>query len=327
MPVTDIQTDPENLTMTLVADFAAPVARLWQAFTTPEQLNRFFGPPTWPATFTEFDLRPGGHARYHMTGPRGETAAGQWEFLEVTPNERFTVLDQFTDDDGNVQTELPQMRVTYEFSEHESGSRLTNTTLFESVEALEQVINMGAIEGTKLAFNQLDAVLQDLREFAEGKGTTLEILGETLVRITRLVRGPRHLVWRAYLEPELMRQWALGPDGWEMTICENDPTVGGSYRNAWAPTGDTEGEAFGFEGETLLIEPEHRLVTTERMTGIDGVENVNDLHLHEEDGVTLLTLLIEYPSEEIRDSILATGMIDGMEASYKRLEAVLGAPR
>lgn len=323
MPVTDITTDVERLTMTLVADFAAPVERLWHAFTQIEQLNRFFGPPTWPAKFESLEMHPGGRARYKMTGPKGETAAGAWEFLEVNEGQSFTVLDQFTDDDGNVQTELPQMRVTYQFDATDTGSRLTNTTYFTSPEALEEVIAMGAIEGTKLAFNQLDVVLKELREFAQGRGTELEKLSDTLVRITRVINGPKQLVWRAYTEPELIRQWMLGPDGWRMTACENELRAGGNYHNAWAPEEGTEGQAFGFEGENLLVVPEERIVTTERMTGVPDVENVNDLHLYEENGVTLMTLLVEYPSVEARDNMIATGMVDGMEASYARLEGLL----
>ncbi|WP_328743675.1 MULTISPECIES: SRPBCC domain-containing protein [Gulosibacter] len=90
------------------------------------------------------------------------------------------------------------------------------------------------------------------------------------------------------------------------------------------PVGDTKGEGFGFEGENLLIEPESRLVSTERMIGTEGPTNINDLHLYEEDGATLVTLVVEYESEEVRDMILATGMVGGMEESYARLERVMG---
>ena len=100
MPVTDITTDPENLTMTLVADAAAPVDRLWRAFTQPDQLSRFWGPPGWPATFTAFDLRPGGRAEYHMTGPKGERSGGAWEVLNVDEGRSFEVLDSFVGEDG-----------------------------------------------------------------------------------------------------------------------------------------------------------------------------------------------------------------------------------
>lgn len=315
MPVTDITTDPENLTMTLVADAAAPVERLWRAFTQPDQLSRFWGPPGWPATFTAFDLRPGGRAEYHMTSPQGQRSGGSWEVLSVDDGRSFEVLDSFVGEDGEKLEGFPSMRMVFTFASTEDGSRLTNTTYFPSHEALEQVIAMGAVEGSRMAMDQLDAVLQDLREYAQGKGTRTEILDDTHVRITRLIEGSRDLVWRAHQEPELLKTWLLGPDGWQMIECE----VGDTYRYVWQQ-GDDESTRFGFEGETVLSEPTWRAVTTEKMIGMDGPGTLNDLQLYEEDGATLLTLLIEYPSLEMRDMILATGMTDGMEASYARLE-------
>ena len=80
MPVTDVTTDAEALTMTLTAEFAAPVERLWNAFTDPGQLERFWGPPGWPASFPRFDFTVGGRAVYAMTSPRGEKSFGSWEF-------------------------------------------------------------------------------------------------------------------------------------------------------------------------------------------------------------------------------------------------------
>ncbi|WP_243076017.1 SRPBCC family protein [Microbacterium sp. SS28] len=323
MPVTDVTTDAEALTMTLTAEFEAPVERLWTAFTDPDQLERFWGPPGWPATFTAFDFSVGGRANYHMTSPRGEKAGGSWEFLEIDEPKRFTVLDSFVDDGGSPADGLPTMRVVFDFEPTASGTKLTNTSYFTSADALEQVVAMGAVEGSTMALNQLDRVLQGLREFAAGKGTRTEILDDTHVRITRLVEGPRELVWRAHQEPELMTQWLLGPDGWRMSVCEIDPTVGGKYRYAWEPVDGTPGQAFGFSGETLLSEAPHRAVTTERMTGTEFPSTLNDLSLDEEDGATLITLLIEYPDKETRDMVLATGMTDGMETSYARLEGVL----
>ncbi|WP_282836778.1 SRPBCC family protein [Microbacterium flavum] len=315
MPVTDITTDPENLTMTLVADAATPVERLWRAFTQPDQLSRFWGPPGWPATFTAFDLRPGGRAEYHMTSPQGQRSGGSWEVLSVDVGRSFEVLDSFVGEDGEKLEGFPSMRMVFTFASTEGGSRLTNTTYFPSHEALEQVIAMGAVEGSRMAMDQLDAVLQDLREYAQGKGTRTEILDDTHVRITRLIEGSRDLVWRAHQEPELLKTWLLGPDGWQMIECE----VGDTYRYVWQQ-GDDESTRFGFEGETVLSEPTWRAVTTEKMIGMDGPGTLNDLQLYEEDDATLLTLLIEYPSPEMRDMILATGMTDGMEASYARLE-------
>ncbi|MCE7480956.1 SRPBCC domain-containing protein [Microbacterium profundi] len=320
MPVTDISTDAENRTMTVTADFAAPIERLWHAFTDPAQLERFWGPPGWPATFTEFDFTVGGKALYYMTSPQGERSGGSWEFLNILEPHGFDVIDSFADADGNPIEGMPAMRMTFGFESTDAGSRMINTSHFDSAEALEQVVAMGAVEGTRMAMAQLDAVLQDLREYAQGKGTQVELLDDTHVRITRLVNGPRELVWRAYNEEALMRQWMLGPDGWEMTECVVATAPGEKHRTSWAPVGDTEGEAFGFEGEVVLVDAPRRAVSTERMQGTEGPETLNDLNLYEEDGATLVTVLIEYPDKETRDMILATGMADGMEESFARLE-------
>lgn len=323
MPVTDVTTDPEALTMTLTAEFAAPVERLWEAFTEPRELERFWGPPGYPATFTEFDLTAGGRARYRMTSPQGEQYHGVWEFLELDGPRSFTALDSFADENGEVLADMPTSRMVFAFEQIPAGSRLRNTTYFDSAEALEKVVAMGAVEGSTMAINQLDRVLEGLRAYAAGKGTQTEILDDTHVRITRLIEGPIDLVWRAHQEPELIQRWLLGPDGWRMSICEVDPTVGGRYRYEWEPLEGTKGERFGFDGETVLTDAPRRAVTTEHMTGTDFPSTLNDLSLYEEDGATLVTLLIEYPDMKTRDIVLATGMTDGMEASYRRLEGVL----
>lgn len=325
MPVTDVTTDPEALTMTLTAEFAAPVERVWDAFTDPRQLERFWGPPGWPATFTSFDLTPGGRAAFHMTSPRGEKAFGAWEFLSVTEPRSFEVLDSFADETGTPNPDMPVSRMTITFEPTATGSRIESVTRFTSADALEQAVGMGMVEGSRMALDQLDRVLAGLREYAGGKGTQVEILDDTHVRITRLIDGPVDLVWRAHQEPELLEKWMLGPDGWRMSVCEVDPEVGGRYRYEWEPVEGTEGERFGFDGETVLSEAPHRAVTTEHMTGTDYPSTLNDLNLYEEDGATLITLLIEYPDMQTRDIVLATGMTDGMETSYARLEGVLAA--
>lgn len=323
MPVTSVDSDAEALTMTLVADFAAGPERLWQVFTDPRQLERFWGPPGWPATFSTFDFERGGRARYAMASPTGEIARGSWEFIDIDEPRGFEVVDSFVDENGDAIPGMPAMRMTFAFDQTDAGSRLTNVTYFDSLEGLEQVLAMGAVEGSTLAINQLDAVLQGLREFAQGTGTQLEILDDQHVRITRLIEGPRELVWRAHVDPDLMRQWMLGPDGWRMSVAEVDMSVGGDYRIAWEPEPGTEGEGFGFDGTTLLIDEPRRIVQTEHMTGTDFPSTTNDLSFYEEDGATLVTLLIEYPDAATRDTVLATGMVDGMEQSFERMERVV----
>ncbi|WP_353810423.1 SRPBCC family protein [Agromyces sp. SYSU T00194] len=323
MPTIDITSDPEALTMTVVAEFDAPVERLWAIYTDPRQLERFWGPPGWPATFSAYDLTVGGHAHYAMNGPRGELSRGTWEFLAIEEPHRLEVLDAFADESGAPIDGMPAMRMVLTFEQAGAGTRMRTVSHFTSVEALEQVIEMGVVEGTRLAMGQIERVLHDLREYSQGKGTQTEVLTDQHVRITRLVDGPRDLVWRAHTEPELMRQWLLGPDGWAMTECEMPASAPGPYRYAWAPVAGGEGEPFGFDGEVTLLQAPRRMVSTEHMTGTDYPPTLNDLQLYEEDGATLISLLIEYPDAATRDMVLATGMPEGMETSYARLEREL----
>jgi uncharacterized protein YndB with AHSA1/START domain len=323
MPVTSVTTDLEALTMTLVADFPVPVERLWKAFADPRQLERFWGPPGYPTTFDRFELRPGGIAHYWMTSPEGERFYGRWDFTEIDEPHRIVILDSFADAQGEVDTSIGTGRMTFTFESTAEGSRYTAVSANDTLEDLEKVLEMGQVEGMTQAIGQLDTVLADLREYALGKGITTEILDDTHVRITRAFEAPRHLIWRAHTEPELMKRWLLGPDGWVMTVCDLDPTPGASYRYAWAPEEGNAGQAFGFEGETLVVDPERRLVSTERMTGLDAPGTVNDLSFDEVDGVTLMTLYITYADVAQRDMILATGMTEGMETSYQRLEREL----
>lgn len=322
MPVTSMTTDAEALTMTLVADFPVGPERLWDAFADPRRLERFWGPPGYPATFGTWDLRVGGTAHYWMTSPEGQRFYGRWDVTAVDAPHSFTVTDAFADEHGAADPSMPPGEMTVTVEGTASGSRLTVVSASPTLEALEQVIAMGQVEGMTQAMGQLDTVLADLREFALGKGTETSVLDDTHVKITRAFEAPRAVLWKAYTDTELMRRWLLGPDGWRMTECVNDLVVGGSYRNSWAPEPGTEGEAFGFEGENLVIEPERRLVTTERMIGMP-VQTINDVTFDEADGVTLMTLYITYPDSDTRDMILATGMTDGMEASFARLEREL----
>ncbi|NLG55273.1 MAG: ATPase [Rhodococcus sp.] len=325
MPVTDIVTDPQELTLTITADFSAPVERLWKVFTDPRQLERFWGPPGWPATFTSFDFTVGGRALYQMQGPNGESELCGWEFTRIVPGECFEVLDGFVDESGTMHDNVvPAMRMVFSFQSTTQGSRLNSVTHFTSAQALEKSVEMGMVEGTRAAMDQIDTVLIDLREYAQGKGTRTEILDDTHVRITRLINGSRDDVWRAHQDPELLKKWLLGPDGWIMTVAEPGEKVGDSFRQMWEQDGAPD-TAFGFEGEILLIDAPRREVTTEKMIGTDGPSTTNDLQLYEEDGATLITLLIEYPTKELRDTILATGMTDGMETSYQRLDDLVGS--
>lgn len=321
MPIKSIEKDPSTLTMTVIAEFDVPVGRLWDAYADPRQLEKFWGPPEWPATFNRHDMHAGGRSDYYMTGPDGEKSNGYWEFLSVDPGKSLEVRDGFSNPDGSQNSELPSMTMTFNFEAISGGSRVTTVTRFASLDDLQTVLGMGMEEGLTAAMGQMDAVLADLRSFAAGSSADLQFLSDTEVRVSRIIRGSVEQVWKAHNEADLMRKWMLGPDGWTMPVCEIAGSVGESYRYEWV---DSAGEnRFGFTGELLESETPVRAVSTERMVGTDGPSTVNELTLTPVEGGTLLTLVIVYPSLEVRDAILATGMVDGMEASYVRLESVI----
>ena len=156
MPVTDVQHDKDNLTLTIVADFAAPVERIWEVYADARQLERVFGPPTYPATFVDHTLAPGSRTTYFMTSPEGEKFAGVWDIETVEEPTGFTFEDAFADQDFNVKPELPVSKNTYAFAAHGEGTRATYVSTFASADDLQRVLDMGVVEGATSAINQID---------------------------------------------------------------------------------------------------------------------------------------------------------------------------
>jgi uncharacterized protein YndB with AHSA1/START domain len=156
MPVTDVQHDIDTLTLTITADFAAPPARIWQVYADPRQLEKVWGPPSYPATVVDHDLRPGGRMTYFMTGPDGDKHAGYWEITAVDKPTSFEFTDGFADLDFNPNPDLPVSQNVYTFAEHNGGTRATYVSTYESAEALQKVLEMGVIEGASSAINQID---------------------------------------------------------------------------------------------------------------------------------------------------------------------------
>lgn len=324
MPITSVTSNAEALTLTVVGEYAVPVERLWEAYADPRQIEKFWGPETWPATFTRHDMAAGGRSAYYMTGPDGSRSHGWWRFVAVERHRRIEVEDGFADGDGQPNDALPTMRVEFVFESTRSGSKFTSTTYFTSVESMEQLVAMGMLEGLRSALSQLDAVVADLSEFAASRATHAQILSDTQVRISRVIRGTVEQVWRAHQERELLQRWLLGPDGWTMPVCEVASRPGDTYRYEWEK--EDGSQRFGFEGELLESEAPYRSVTTERMIGMEGPGTLNEMTLAPHDAGTLLTIVVTYPNAETRDMILGTGMTAGMEQSYVRLEEEVLAP-
>ena len=162
MTVTAVRKDPEALTMTLDAEFDAPPERIWELWADPRQLERWWGPPTYPATFTKHDLAPGNRIEYHMTGPEGDQPKGYWDVLETDPPRSLVVRDGFANDDGTPNLDFPTGEMRVRIEEIADGrSRMSIESLFPSTDAMEQVLAMGQEEGLREAVGQIDAILAE----------------------------------------------------------------------------------------------------------------------------------------------------------------------
>jgi uncharacterized protein YndB with AHSA1/START domain len=160
MSVTTVHKDPEAMTMTITAEFAAPVERVWQIWADPRQLERWWGPPTYPATVVDHDLTPGGTVSYFMTGPGGDQSRGWWRVLAVEAPRRLDFEDGFADDAGIPNPEMPTMTIRVNLDEEGDGrTRMAIETSFPSKETMDQMLTMGMEEGMASALSQIDAIL------------------------------------------------------------------------------------------------------------------------------------------------------------------------
>jgi uncharacterized protein YndB with AHSA1/START domain len=159
MTVTAVRKDPKALTMTLDAEFDASPTRVWQLWADPRQLERWWGPPTYPATVTAHDLRSGGRVEYHMTGPEGDQPRGYWEVVEAEAPHRLLIRDGFANADGTPNSDMPLNEIRVTISDAGSGqTRMSIESIFPDPAAMEQLLAMGMEQGLAQAVGQIDAI-------------------------------------------------------------------------------------------------------------------------------------------------------------------------
>ena len=159
MTVKDVQKDPATLTMVVTAEFNAPAERVWRLWADPRQLERWWGPPTHPATVVDHDLVAGGTVTYFMTGPDGDKYRGWWRVLAVDPPRSLELQDGFADDTGTPNPDLPTTSMQMVITERSAATEMVITSTFPSLEAMEQLIAMGVEEGLMAAMSQMDKIL------------------------------------------------------------------------------------------------------------------------------------------------------------------------
>ena len=160
MTVTGVRKSSETTSMTVTTAFDAPIERIWQLWEDPRQLERWWGPPTYPATFVEHDLRAGGRMSFYMTGPGGERPQGWWLVTSVDAPYRIVFESGFADANGVEDPTLPSMDLRITLRERDSGgTEMTIEIVFASLEEMETIMSMGMEEGMTSAASQMDAIL------------------------------------------------------------------------------------------------------------------------------------------------------------------------
>jgi len=150
--------DADALTLTIVTEYDVPQERVWQLWSDPRQLERWWGPPGYPATFEVFEFEPGGRATYYMTIPDGTKAWGWWRFVEIEPTGRLALDDGFAEEGGAPAPGEPG-RMVATLEERDGRTRMTILNQFASADQMSQLLEMGQEQGMIGALSQVDAIL------------------------------------------------------------------------------------------------------------------------------------------------------------------------
>jgi uncharacterized protein YndB with AHSA1/START domain len=159
MTVIDQTKDVADLTLTFVAQFDAAPERVWELWENPRQLEKWWGPPTYPATFVRHEFVVGGESRYFMTGPAGDKAPGWWRIESIDKPNRLEFANGIAGDDGEPRSDIKPMAASATFEPYEGGTRMTVVSRFIDTEQMEKLIGMGMEEGMGQALGQIDALL------------------------------------------------------------------------------------------------------------------------------------------------------------------------
>jgi uncharacterized protein YndB with AHSA1/START domain len=157
MSVTSVEKDYDNLTVTLIAEFDAPIDQVWELWSDPRKLERWWGPPNYPATVEKHDLSPGGEVIYLMTGPEGETHHGVWRVNTVGPPTSLEFTDAFADEEWTPIAGMPVSTVSVRLTGRNGGTRMEMYLTYESREDMEKLVD--TVDGLRQAVSQMDVLL------------------------------------------------------------------------------------------------------------------------------------------------------------------------
>lgn len=159
MSIKSVDTDYDNLAVTLIADFDAPIEQIWELWSDPRKLERWLGPPSHPATVEVHDLTPGAEVTFFMTGPGGDISWGTWRVMAADPPTSLEFTDAFADPDGMPIAGTPVTTVAVQLTERDDGTRMEIRATFESRDDMATWVSMGTVDGLQQAVSQMDALL------------------------------------------------------------------------------------------------------------------------------------------------------------------------
>jgi uncharacterized protein YndB with AHSA1/START domain len=159
MSVTRVEKNFDDLTLTVVADFDAAIDQVWELWADPRQLERWWGPPSHPATVEKHHLVTGGEVSYFTIGPTGERSRGWWRVTAVEPPASLDFIDGFADKNGTPIPDGPTATVQVRLTEHDGRTRMVVRSTFASPEHMERMVSLGADEIFAQAIGQMDAQL------------------------------------------------------------------------------------------------------------------------------------------------------------------------
>ena len=159
MTITSVDTDYNARTVTLIAEFDHPIDQVWELWSDPRKLERWWGPPGYPATVEQHTLIPGGEVTYYMTGPEGDQHWGRWRITSVDPPRSLQFTDACVDPDGTPLEDSPRSEISIRLLVHERGTRMEMLVTYETREDMRRIVDRGTVEGWKQALGQTDRLL------------------------------------------------------------------------------------------------------------------------------------------------------------------------
>ena len=158
MSITSVETDYDTLTIRVIADFDAPIDEVWELWSDPRKLERWWGPPTHPATFEKYDLTPGGEVTYFLADPEGPMW-GAWHITAVDSPTSLEFVNLYAEPDGTPVADMPIFTAKVRLTHHNGGTRMEIHERFESREDMEWMVNAGTVDGLQQAVGQIDCLL------------------------------------------------------------------------------------------------------------------------------------------------------------------------